>query len=243
MNEPRASAAFSLVTAGLLALRANAEKFKFVGHAFKAVRGGNVRLNLAGKAFLDFDHSRTARANQMMVMAVIAFADQFKPRRAVAEVKPFHHPHLLEQMHGTVNRRQIALSPGHGGKNVPVRERMRMLPENLQNCRARAGDLSRLLAQTARQRGHFLPLVGVGMCVRFHFSKIRLAIPGIKPTTTARAGRPNFFETTFFMLRSGFQMKIKNQGGNCAKPGGKICQHEFFVMFQNFTQHGVGGQI
>jgi len=169
MNEPRASAAFSLITAGLLALRANAEKFKFVGHAFKAVRRGNARLNLAGEAFLDFDHSRTARANQMMVMAVIAFADQFKSRRAVAEVKPLHHPQLLEQMHGTVNRRQIALTPGQGGKNVPVRERMRMSPENLQNCRARAGDLSRLLAQTTRQHRHFLPLGGVGRCTRFHF--------------------------------------------------------------------------
>ena len=150
MNEPRASAAFSLVTAGLLALRANAEKFKFVGHAFKAVRGGNVRLNLAGKAFLDFDHSRTARANQMMVMTVIAFADQFKPRRAVAEVKPLHHPHFFEQMHGAVNCRQIALALGQGGEDFLVRERMWILPQNFQNCRARAGDLSRLLAQTSR---------------------------------------------------------------------------------------------
>jgi hypothetical protein len=81
------------------------------------------------------------------------------------------------------------------------------------------------------------------MGVRFHFSKIRPAIPGIKPTPTARAGRPNFFGTAFFMLHSGFQMEKKNQGGNRAKTGGKICQHEFFVMFQNFAQHGVGGQI
>jgi hypothetical protein len=121
-----------------------------VGHAFEAVRSGNARLNLAREAFLDFDHFRAAQANQMMVMAVIAFADQFKPRRAVAEIKPLHHPHLFEQMHGAVNRRQIALAPGQGGKYFPVRERMRMLPKNFQNGRARAGDLSRLLAQTPR---------------------------------------------------------------------------------------------
>ena len=231
------------MTAGRLALRANAEKFKFVGHAFETIRGGNARLNLARKTFLDFDHFRAAQANQMMVMAVIAFADQFKPRRAVAEVKPLHHPHLFEQMHGAVNRRQIALALGQGGEDFLVRERMRMLPQNFQNCRARAGDLSRLLAQTARQRRHFRPPVGVGMCGCFHFSKIRLAIPGIQPTTTARAGRPNFFEMAFFMLRSGFQMKKKNQGGNRTKTGGKICQHEFFMMPENFAQHGVGGQI
>jgi hypothetical protein len=182
-----------LVTGSLLALRAKAEEFKFVGHAFEAVRGGNARLNLAGKTFLDFDHFRAARANQMMVMAVIAFADQFKPRCAVAEVKPLHHSHLFQQVHGAVNCRQIALAPGHGGKNFQVCERMRVLSQNFQDRRARASNLSRLLAQTARQRRQFLPLVGVGMWARFHFSKIRLAIPGIKLTTTARAGRPNVF--------------------------------------------------
>jgi hypothetical protein len=191
----------------LLALRANAEKFKFVGYTFEAVRGGNARLNLARKTFLDFDHFRAACANQMMVMAVIAFTDQFKPRRAVAEVKPLHHPHLFEQMHGAVNRRQIALAPGQGGEDFLVRERMRVLSKNFQDCRARAGDLPRLPAQTTRQRRQFLPPVGVGMWARFHFSKIRPAIPGIKPTTTARAGRPNVFEPAFFMLRSGFQME------------------------------------
>ena len=38
-------------------------------------------------------------------------------------------------------------------------------------------------------------------------------------------------------------MEKKNQGGNRAKTGGKICQHEFFMMLENFAQHGVGGQI
>jgi hypothetical protein len=197
MNEPRASAAFSLVTGSLLALRAKTEEFKFVGHAFETVRGGNAFLNLARKTFLDFDHLRTARANQMMVMAVVTFANQFKPRRAVAEIKPLHHSQLFQQVQGAVNRRQIALALGQGGEDFLVRERMRMPPENFQDRRARAGDLSRLPAQTARQRGHFLPLAGVGMGARFHYLKIRLAIPGIQPATTARAGWPNFLKGRF----------------------------------------------
>jgi hypothetical protein len=45
---------------------------------------------------------------------------------------------------------------------------MRMLPQNFQNRRARAGYLSRLPSQTTRQRGHFLPLAGVGMRARLH---------------------------------------------------------------------------
>ena len=78
----------------------------------------------------------------MMMMAVIAFANQFKPRRPVAEIKSLHHPHRFQQVHGAVNRRQIALAGGQGGKNLLVRERMRMLPENFQNGRARTGDFS-----------------------------------------------------------------------------------------------------
>jgi hypothetical protein len=44
--------------------------------------------------------------------------------------------------------------------------RMRMLPQNLQNRLARAGDFARLPAQTAGQCGHFLPPHSMGM--RFH---------------------------------------------------------------------------
>ena len=161
------SAAFSFITACLLALRANAEKFKFVGHAFEAIRGGNARLNLAWKTFLDFDHSRTARANQMVVMAVVAFTNQFKPRRAVAEIKPLDHAHFFEQVHGPVNRRQITKSFGQRGKNLPAGERMRVRAQGFQDCLARAGDFARLPAQAARQRGQFLPLVRAVMLVRF----------------------------------------------------------------------------
>jgi hypothetical protein len=50
---------------------------------------------------------------------------------------------------------------------------MRMLPQNFQDCRARAGDFARLPAQTAFQRGHLLPLVRMFVRVRFHYgSKI-----------------------------------------------------------------------
>jgi hypothetical protein len=159
MKKPRASAAFSLMTVWLLAFRADAEKFKFVRDPFEAIRTGNARFNLGRETFLNFNHLRAARANQMMVMAVVAFTHQFKPRRAIAEIKPLHHPHPFQQVHRPVNRRQITPALGHGGKNLLVRKRMRMSPEDFQDCRARAGDLSRLPPQTARQGGQFLSLV------------------------------------------------------------------------------------
>ena len=42
-------------------------------------------------------------ANQMMVVTVVAFADEFKPRCAVTKIKTFYHAHFFEQMYGAVN--------------------------------------------------------------------------------------------------------------------------------------------
>ena len=121
-----------------------------------------------GETIINLDDLRTFCANQMMVMAIVALANQFKPRRAVAEIKPLHHVHFLEKVHRTINRRQIAPARRHFGKNFTIRERMRMSAENFKNRRARAGELARLPAQPVFQRGHFLALARMRMCVRLH---------------------------------------------------------------------------
>ena len=38
-------------------------------------------------------------------------------------------------------------------------------------------------------------------------------------------------------------MEEKDQAGDGAETGGKICQHQFFMVFENFAQHGVDGQV
>ncbi len=78
----------------------------------------------------------------MMVMSIIALADEFKPCGAVAEIKPLHHPHFLEQVHGAINRGQITTAPGQDGKDFPIGHRMWMPPQNLQNGLAWAGNPS-----------------------------------------------------------------------------------------------------
>ena len=114
-------------------------------------------------------------------MAVVVFANEFESRGAVAEIKSLHHAHFFQQVHGTIDGRQVALALRHLGKNLPVRERMRMTPQNFKNGRARAGDFARLQAQPACQRGHFLPLARMRMGVRFHLrNKITLEIPKSK---------------------------------------------------------------
>jgi hypothetical protein len=181
LNEPRNRAAFSLEPFSLLAVRTQPEKFKFVGHIFEAVGGGNARFNRTRKTFLNFNHLRAAGANQVVVVTVIPLAYQFKSRRPVTEIKSFHHAHFLQQVHRAIDGRQIAPASGHFGKNLPVRERMRMTPQNFQNGRARAGDFARLAPQPAGKRGHFLPVVRMRMRVCFHgISKIAPAISEIK---------------------------------------------------------------
>jgi hypothetical protein len=161
-----------------LAIRADSKKFQPVGHGFEAVCSGDARFDFARKTFVNFNHFRAARADQMMVMPVIAFADEFESRRAVAKVKPFHHAHFLKQVHCAVNGRQIALAFGYGGENFPVRQRMGVSAQNFQDRLARTGNFVRLPAQTTRQCGQFLPLVRMGTGADFHYpSKITPAIP------------------------------------------------------------------
>jgi hypothetical protein len=117
----------------------------------------------------------------MMMMAVVVFINQFETRRTGAEVKAFDHAHFLQKVHGTINSGQIALALGKGVQDFAVGERMRMATQDFQDGRARAGDFARLAAQPAGQRGHFLPLMRMGVRVRFHgASSIAPAIAEIK---------------------------------------------------------------
>ncbi len=87
--------------------------------ALEAVFPGDLAFDFFREAIVNLDDLRALCANQMMVMAIIALADQFKPRRAVAEIKPLHHPHFFKQMHRAVNRRQIAPRPAAFLKKSP----------------------------------------------------------------------------------------------------------------------------
>jgi len=93
------SAAFSLGPERLLAVRAEAEKFELVRHGFETVGRRDAPLNVAGETFRDLDNLRAFDAHQMMVVAVVAFADEFKPRRAVTKIKALDHAHGFEQVH------------------------------------------------------------------------------------------------------------------------------------------------
>ena len=153
---PRIPPRVTLGTEGyLLAFGTNPKKFQFVSDSFKTVFGGDLLLNLAGKTFVNLHDFGALRANEMMMMAVVVFADQFKTACAISEIEPFHHAHFFEQFHGTVNGRKIAAFSGllHFPKNFAIGERMGMTAQDLQDRGAWSGHFVRLPAQTTFQVG------------------------------------------------------------------------------------------
>ena len=134
-----------------LAPGANAEKLQFVSDGLETVAGRDRFLQFMRKAVFDFHNLGTADANQVVMMSIVAFTHQFEPRRAVAEVKAFNHAHFLEQVHGTVNRRQIAVSFRHRGEDFLVGQRMRVLAQSFEDGLARAGNSTGPLAEPTGQ--------------------------------------------------------------------------------------------
>jgi len=82
----------------LLAVRADTEELEFVNHGLKAAVQGNAVVELGHRAMVDLYYTRTAQANQVMVMSVIAVGQQFEPGDTISKIKPFHHCHALQQM-------------------------------------------------------------------------------------------------------------------------------------------------
>src|SRR5258708_1626147 len=92
----------------------------------------------------------------MMVVAVVAFGQKFETSAAFAEMASLYHPHFFQQVHGAIDRRQVAISLGQGAKNVADAQRMGFAVEDLQNGLAGAGDLAGLAAETVGEGGQLM---------------------------------------------------------------------------------------
>ena len=69
-----------------------------------------------------------------------SFVDEFKASDAIAEIKLLDHAQFFEQVHGPIDGSEVASGFGHGAQNFLVRQRMGMIPQNLQNSFAGAGN-------------------------------------------------------------------------------------------------------
>jgi hypothetical protein len=138
----------------LLAGGANAKEFQFMGDGLEAAAGGDAFFEVACKAFLNFNDLSTLSANEVMVMAVVAFAQQFEASDAITEIKALDHTHFLEQVHGTVNGSEVAIAFGQGGKDVFNGKGMGLVPHDFQNCLARGGELAGAAPEPIGEFGH-----------------------------------------------------------------------------------------
>ena len=67
-----------------------------------------------------------------MMVAVVSFLHQFKTRHAIAEIKTFHHAQFFQEVHGTVDGREIDLTPTEFKLLLLLAERKgRVQPRNL----------------------------------------------------------------------------------------------------------------
>ena len=126
---------------GLLAFRANPEEFQFVRYARESISGGDSLFQFPHGAFLNLHNLRAASAHQVVVMPIIILQEQFKTGKTITEIEPLHHAHSLEQMHGAINRSQVAISIGKSGKYFFDRHRVNFSPEKFKDGVAGSGQL------------------------------------------------------------------------------------------------------
>src|SRR5262245_50118382 len=101
---------------GVLTLRTDPEKLQFVSNRFKPIAAGNAVFQLCHRAFINLHYLGAPSADQMVMMAVVAIAQQFKARQPLTEIKALHQAHTLEQVHRAINRREVAVFPGKRSK-------------------------------------------------------------------------------------------------------------------------------
>lgn len=104
-----------------------------MGDFLKAMFLGHSVLQFLDEAFLDLHHPITAFADKMMVMVRRVMTGELKPSHAVPKIEAFHQTRLNQQPDGTIDRGEIAFSPGQGGVNLFVRQRMGVLAQDFKN--------------------------------------------------------------------------------------------------------------
>jgi len=75
----------------------------------EAVLCANSFLQFLGKTFFQFHDVRTAGADKVVMMTVVALVEQLESGGASPEIESLDHFHLLQQMHGPIDGRQIAV--------------------------------------------------------------------------------------------------------------------------------------
>lgn len=77
----------------LLTLRTHAKKLQLVCHMGKSVLACDFFLKSGRETFIDFHHAAALATDEMMMVAILTFADQLKSSRSIAKIKSLNHAH------------------------------------------------------------------------------------------------------------------------------------------------------
>jgi len=127
-----------------------------MSHTHKSMTLRQRLLQLGRKTLIHLDDHFAPGTDQMMVMTIIPFHDQFKSGRAIAKIKPTHQTHVLQGVQVSVHRRQIAALLAQGGMDFPVAHRVLMTAQDLQDGLPRTSDLARVPFEPGGQLGERL---------------------------------------------------------------------------------------
>jgi len=87
---------------------AESEELKSVGNLCETVAPGQCGLEFGGKALFNLDDEGTSGADQVMVVAILPFRNQFKTGCPIPEVEPAYEAHFLEGVEVSINGSKVA---------------------------------------------------------------------------------------------------------------------------------------
>lgn len=124
-------------------------------HVTKVVPMRNALFQRVRKTITDFNNHPALLAYKMMMVPVIVATKQFIARRAVAEIKAFHHPHGFQQVKRAVDGRQIA-KVTEFLVDFARAGRMFLAPQQVQDELARSCDASMVASEASCEFGKIL---------------------------------------------------------------------------------------
>lgn len=122
-----------------LAGGANPKKFKFMGDGLEPVAGSDALLEVGGEAIFNFHDLGATGANEVVVMVVAAFGNQFEAGGAIAKIETLNQAHFLEEMHRAVNGGEVAASFRHFFLQLADGDWVGLCAEEIENRTAGGG--------------------------------------------------------------------------------------------------------
>jgi hypothetical protein len=121
-----------------LTFGADSEELELVGDGDESASFRYASFDLRGETIFDLNYLRASCANEMVVVTIVPFGQQFEPSQAVPEIIAFDHLHPLQQVNGSIDGRQVTVRATEGAVNLFDGQGMSLLMQYPKNRLSRA---------------------------------------------------------------------------------------------------------